>query len=305
MDKFSRRHLRVKNMSIGIVGHGYVGKATSLLGCKTESAQGAQVQVLINDLDPVADYVGENCGYTQYLSKLADCNLIFVSVPTPSHPDGSCCTDIVEEVIGKLKIRAEGVPIVVRSTVPVGFCKEHGVNFMPEFLTEKNWKDDFINCKDWIVGTYNPTDLNFKELVRNLFRIAHKQGRLAHPPTLHFVDTNTAELCKYVRNCFLATKVSFFNEMASFCKTKDVDYNSMKELVCLDDRIGESHTAVPGPDGKHGFGGTCFPKDMNSLYAQMEKADLKSFLVDAAIIRNLNEDRPEQDWKSDKGRAVV
>jgi len=226
-------------------------------------------------------------------------------VPTPSNEDGSCCTDIVESVINDLKASAEGVPIVIRSTVPVGFCQKHGVNFMPEFLTEKNWKKDFRGNKDWVVGAFDNQNVNFKELMRNVFKIAHKEGRIDNPPIMHFVDTNTAELCKYGRNCFLATKVSFFNELNTFCEAKSVNYDLVKELICLDERVGESHTGVPGHDGKNGYGGTCFPKDMNSLYAQMEEVEVESFVVDGAIVRNLIIDRPEQDWKEDKGRAVV
>lgn len=303
--KFPRRHLRVKNMSIGIVGYGYVGKATSVLGCKGESVQGGQVQVLVHDINPVTSFFGLNSEYTENISDLSNCNLIFVCVPTPANEDGSCCTKIVEDVIAKLKTEAEGVPIVVRSTVPVGFCQEHGVNFMPEFLTEKNWKNDFRDNQDWVVGAFDNENVNFKELIRNVFKVAHKEKRLTKAPIIHFVHTNAAELCKYGRNCFLATKVSFFNELNGFCEAKSVNYDIVKELICLDERVGESHTGVPGHDGKYGFGGTCFPKDMNSLYAQMEEAGAKSFVVDGAIMRNLHLDRPEQEWKEDKGRAVV
>ena len=172
--KFSRRHIRAKNMSIGIVGYGYVGKATSVLGCKGDTAQSGQVQVLVHDINPVTSFFGINSEYTSDISDLANCNIIFVCVPTPSNEDGSCCTDIVESVINDLKASAEGVPIVIRSTVPVGFCQKHGVNFMPEFLTEKNWKKDFRGNKDWVVGAFDNQNVNFKELMRNVFKIAHK-----------------------------------------------------------------------------------------------------------------------------------
>ena len=74
-----------------------------------------------------------------------------------------------------------------------------------------------------------------------------------------------AEMSKYVRNCFLATKVSFFNEIYTICQASNINYDNMIEGVKCDHRIGDSHCQVPGSDGKYGFGGTCFPKDLNAF----------------------------------------
>ena len=79
----------------------------------------------------------------------------------------------------------------------------------------------------------------------------------------------------------------------------------MASLVALDDRIGESHTRVPGPDGKKGFGGTCFPKDIESLQNQMNNVGMESYIIEATKSRNIQVDRKEQDWTLDKGRAVL
>ena len=106
------------------------------------------------------------------------------------------------------------------------------------------------------------------------------------------------------KNCFLATKVSFCNEVAELCKIKEINYENVRALAANDDRILHSHTKVPGHDGKGGFGGTCFPKDASSLRYEMEKENMKSYVLDAIITRNEKVDRPEQDWKADKGRAV-
>jgi UDPglucose 6-dehydrogenase len=107
-----------------------------------------------------------------------------------------------------------------------------------------------------------------------------------------------------VRNCFLATKVSFFNGIEKFCGVNDVSYEFVRELVCLDERVGESHTEVPGPDGKRGFGGTCFPKDLNSLIYQMDQSNVDPMILSAANDQNNKVDRPEKDWEEDRGRAV-
>ena len=93
--------------------------------------------------------------------------------------------------------------------------------------------------------------------------------------------------------------------MAQFCKIKDIEYENVRKLATKDDRIGESHTNVPGHDGKYGFGGTCFPKDTNSLLYEMNKNNMKSYIVDATVKRNENVDRKKKDWELNKGRCVV
>ena len=103
-------------------------------------------------------------------------------------------------------------------------------------------------------------------------------------------------------------KVSFFNEVYDFCTALDIDYDRVKDVAVLDERVGKSHTQVPGPDGKRGFGGTCFPKDIASLKSQLSRIGIyneKSSVLEASIKRNNDVDRPEKDWENDKGRAVV
>jgi len=291
---YSSRTVKIRNINIGVVGGGYVGKATALLECEG-------VDVSIYDVDP------EKCSSgISRIEDLSSCHLIFVCVPTPMSKHGQCDTSIVESVIKELKEKLADncPPIIIRSTVPVGFCKDNGVNFMPEFLTEKHWENDFLKNEDWIVGTFDSANLDFKERIRALFILAYNEGKLKNNPMIHFVPSEVAEVCKYARNCFLATKVSFFNEVAEFCEAKNVDYDLVKEFVSLDTRIGDSHMSVPGHDGKKGFGGTCFPKDMASLSMQMIEVNVDPILISAATNRNVNKDRPEKDWESDKGRAV-
>jgi len=89
--------------------------------------------------------------------------------------------------------------------------------------------------------------------------------------TLHFVTTDQAEFCKYARNSYLAVKVSFFNEIEQYCNHMDMNYENIRKITTLDERIGSSHTQVPGPDKKKGYGWTCLPKDINSLVFQFEE----------------------------------
>ena len=114
-----------------------------------------------------------------------------------------------------------------------------------------------------------------------------------------------AELVKMFRNCFLATKVSFCNEIYEFCQNKDICYENVRKIATNDDRILPSHTRVPGPDGKKGYGGTCFPKDTNSFKYEMEKVGVKPYILNAVIERNETIDRPQKDWNENKGRSVI
>ena len=276
-------------MKIGIIGNGFVGKATYQLQCK-------DIEVKAYDIDP------NLCiprGTT--LVDLMECDIIFISVPTPMNKDGSCYVNIVKEVVNNLHDYSKY--IIVRSTVPVGTCDELGCHFMPEFLSEKNYMDDFTNNKDWIFGLLG-NDSNFKKCITELFDLAYKNGKIKNN-TLHFVSNKEAELVKIFKNCFLSTKVSFCNEMYQFCKTKHICYENVRKLAAADDRILHSHTFVPGPDGKRGFGGTCFPKDVNGFRYEMKKAGLDPYIMNAIIERNEKIDRPEKDWEANKGRAVV
>jgi len=125
-------------------------------------------------------------------------------------------------------------------------------------------------------------------------------------PTVPYVLCGSleAEITKYFCNCFLATKVSFANEMKQYCDAVGADYERVVESSIYDDRVGKSHLAVPGPDGHNGFGGSCFPKDINALIFSMKQQGLNSVLLSAVWDKNL-EVRPEKDWESLKGRAVT
>jgi UDPglucose 6-dehydrogenase len=269
-------------MKIGIVGGGFVGSATALLKCET-------VETITYDLSP------ERCdppGTT--LADLVACNIVFVCVPTPSFATGECNTTIVDRAISDLK-RAGVQNIVLRSTVPPGTSDRLDVHFMPEFLTEANWRQDFFNCAVWIFGT---KDVGIQCTLTSLIEKAHACGKIASNRVM-FVPSVEAELIKYVRNNFLATKIAFFNEMCEISKALGADYESIRTAVCLDPRIGSSHTNVPGYDGHCGFGGTCLPKDTNALVHFAEKAGVNSYIVRAVVQRNSIRDRPERDWESD------
>ena len=279
--------------TFGIVGGGFVGSATSLLASD-------MYDCIVYDLD---ESKRKPAGCT--LKDLVNATVIFVCVPTPMNKDKSCYTGIVESVIHDIRRECPGVPIVVRSTVPVGFSERMGVAFMPEFLTEKNWRNDVANTDHWVFGA-GPEDDAAYYAVKNILHAAEREGTICGS-FMFRCYTNEAEMVKYFRNCYLATKVAFCNEMEKFCSAKNAEYNHMMNMVLQDQRIGHSHTSVPGPDGKHGFGGTCFPKDMNSLIAQMKSHNVACPVITAAVERNETIDRAEHDWMTGeyKNRAHV
>ena len=280
-------------MIIGIIGNGFVGKATYQLKCK-------DIQILAYDINP------DSCDPKGLkLEDLNQCEIIFISVPTPMAKDGSCYLNIVKNVLENLKsINFTGIT-VLRSTVPVGTCDNLECYFMPEFLTEKNYINDFINNKDWIFGLLNQDyDEKFIKLIKKLFTLAYENNRITYN-NLHFVTNKEAEMVKMFKNCYLAMKISFCNEIYEFCNLKDVNYENVRKLASIDSRIGSSHTNVPGHDGKKGFGGTCFPKDTASLKHEMEISGMTPYVINSIIERNEKIDRPEKDWFQNKGRATV
>ncbi len=240
---------------------------------------------------------------------VSNCQVIFVCVPTPMNEDGSCHTDIVESVIEEIDEVTNGwhpavspgdpgnKPIVViKSTVPPGTTdrlnkKYDGVNviFNPEFLTEMNFLEDFKNQTRIILGGTRKGTNKLRQVYSKVFPSA----------TIVKTGSKTAEMVKYFVNSFLATKVSFANEMKQICDERDIDYDKVVEYAIYDERLGKSHWAVPGPDGDFGFGGHCLPKDVSAIVSEFDSELLKTVLgVNDKVRKN-------RDWEDMKGRAVV
>lgn len=275
---------------IGVIGGGFVGKATSLF-------KNSKNEVYVYDLQPSLCIPPSTT-----MEDIYTCDVVFVCVPTPMRNDGSCHTTIVESVVRDLQSHSVR-HIVIRSTVPVGLSQSLGVHFMPEFLTEKNWAFDFANCECWVVGTDIPSN-DFKSLMIQIIHQSYQENILVSP-NIEFISTKEAELVKYIRNCFLATKIGFFNEIFTLSERLGVEYDVVRRVSTRDSRIGSSHSSVPGHDGRRGYGGTCFPKDMASFIYQFSTHGVPSPILSSVQERNLTMDRPEQDWTEDEGRAVV
>ena len=111
-------------------------------------------------------------------------------------------------------------------------------------------------------------------------------------------------MVKYFLNSFLATKVSFANEMYQICNGLDIDYDKVTEYAIYDERLGRSHLNVPGPDGDFGYGGHCFPKDVNALIKVAQDLSIEPHMLKATNEKN-NKVRKNRDWEKQEGRAVI
>lgn len=280
------------NMKIGVIGNGFVGKATQILNSPS-------INLLVYDIDESKCFPKKT-----NLFDVSGCDLVFICVPTPMNKDGECNTTIVKNVVNELKKLNKELLIVIRSTVPPGTSDELDVYFMPEFLTEANWSQDFYNTESWVFGRPSNHDKMFDIKIIELFKSARAHGKIKYD-NLKFVENKEAEMLKYFKNVYLSVEVSFANEIYDYCNKKQIDYDTVLNLVKLDPRITGSHLNVPGPDGKRGYGGTCFPKDINALVFDMKKNGVNPIILDSIIKRNDTVDRPDKEWMNNVGRSVT
>lgn len=274
-------------MKIGIIGQGFVGNAIY---------QKFKKYYDISTFDIAPDK--GNC--TEDITM--KCDVVFVCLPTPMTAEGDCYTGFVEETINKIYNKRTCKTVVIKSTILPGTTerlnKKYGndlqIVFNPEFLTEANAVEDFKNQNRIILGGPRPATTVLKQIFSKVF------------PKAHIIKTGStyAELVKYFTNCFLSTKVSFANEMYQLATALNVDYDKVVEYATLDSRLGDSHWAVPGPDGDFGFGGHCFPKDLAAIIKLCNSLDINPTVLNAVNIKN-NEVRKDRDWEKMEGRAIV
>ena len=279
---------------IGIIGRGFVGSAVEF-GFSAQT--GCDAEVRVYDKDP-----------SKSIHTLTDTvnksDFIFLSVPTPSNPNGSMHLGILESALQDIESvnkRSNNI-VLIRSTIIPGTTKKLqnkfkklNLVFNPEFLTERSAKFDFINQARFILGGRK----KYTRMVADLYKWRFGEATPC-------IETNfeTAELVKYMNNCFFATKVSFLNEMKQVADKAGVDWDLAVEGFVRDGRIGHSHLSVPGPDGKFGFGGSCFPKDIQAMINFGDELNLDLTTLKGAWQTNLKV-RPEKDWENLKGRAII
>ena len=275
--------------NLGIIGNGFVGSATV-------AGFSLHANVRVYDENPKASI-------NSFEETINESEFVFICVPTPmSLETGKIDLSIIESVfdrVSKVNKRDDNI-FIIKSTVIPGSVEKliksyPGLNiiFSPEFLTERNAKLDFINAARIIIGGHdelvNRAELMFRE-------------RFPHTPIIK-TDVTTAQFIKYMSNCFFATKVSFMNEMKQAADVTGVDWRTAVNGFLLDGRIGNSHIDVPGHDGMMGFGGKCFPKDINAFINYFDEIGIDAKIMKAAWDKNI-EVRSKHDWLDIKGAVT-
>lgn len=237
-------------MKIVVAGYGPVGIAVS---AALELRSG--VEVFVDD--PAK-------GFNYYRDEQIDPpDGVVVCVATPMREDGSCNTDNVRDVFDKYGhvkyLIKSAVDPVWLSDIHTHYDGRYRLTYSPEFLASSNINrsptDEFLNQT---FAIYGGDDCRFwDELLKPSLPLLKE---------VKYCSLEQASFGKYVENCFLATKVTFFNEMYKIYNDIGFEgFDQMVEAITMDSRIGRSHTQVPGPDGKFGYGGHCFPKDIAAL----------------------------------------
>jgi len=275
-------------MKIGIVGNGFVGSAI--------------IHGFVLHVDDILIYDKDQGRSTHTLHEIAQqSDVVFICVPTPMFETGECDLSIVEEVVDEMCSfgdRNKEMVVVIKSTVVPGTVeslseKFPNIDFVfnPEFLTERRARLDFINTSRVVLGGTSQIAL---EKVESLYRIRFPYVKIVK------TDFGTAQLIKYMANCFFATKISFMNEMKQICDAIDGNWDEAMDGFISDGRIGNSHIDVPGHDGSLGFGGKCFPKDINAMISKSLELGINPTVMIAAWQKNL-EVREDLDWLRIKG----
>jgi len=274
-------------MKIGIIGNGFVGNAIY------QNFKG-HYEILVYDTDP------ERCTAKNIEELSNNAEIIFVAVPTPMDINGNCDISIVSSVMEQIAEHYNDNIIIIKSTIPPGTCKklnqkfnDFRIVFSPEFLTERNAVEDFKTCNRVIFGGQQQDTKRCIGIFKTKFP----------NKTYLTTDWKSAEMVKYFLNTFLAAKVSFANEIYQICEATDISYDTVLDLVTYDPRVTRSHFSVPGPDSYCGFGGVCFPKDINALINICKQNNVDSTMLSAAWNKNLLV-RKNHDWLKLEGRAI-
>ncbi len=268
---------------MGIIGYGIVGQALAF-GFSEDS---------IKDKYDIKYY--DKYKETNSLKEVVkESEFIFICLPTPMKADESGIDlSIIESSIAEITKITNGTDkiIVIKSTVVPGttaaFEKKYPKTFFafnPEFLTEANYLEDFLNADRNIIGANN--DLTSRRVVA-LYRQRFPRTKIFQ------TDTTTAEMVKYMANSFLATKVIFANEMFSLCQALGIKYEEVKNMVAADHRIFDSHLDVTTAKG---FGGKCFPKDVVALIGRAKELNIETKLLEPVWTIN-KKIRKVRDWE--------
>lgn len=269
-------------IKIGIIGYGFVGQAV---------ANGFQVASLGKDTILWYDKYKSGTFLEETIRKS---EFIFVCLPTPMQADESGIElSIFEDMIPQITKYTDNTDkiIVIKSTVTPGTTTKFEKKFLdskfafnPEFLTEANYLEDFLNAERTVIGTNN-------DLVSRRLTVIFRQR---FPKTkIYQTDPTTAETVKYFANAYLSLKVTFANFFYDYCQTLGIKYEEVKKMAASDHRIGDYHLEVTT---QRGFGGKCFPKDLVAIMGEFKKMGVDYSLLDSMWEYN-KKIRKVHDWE--------
>jgi UDPglucose 6-dehydrogenase len=279
--------------TIGIIGQGFVGSAV-------REGMEKYFDIICFDKDP-----NKFSNSVSVFNVVENSVLCFLCVPTPMKKSGECDLSIVNKALNEIyecttSLNKNQYIVVIKSTIPPGTTSKLNLEFPnisivfnPEFLTEANSVNDYLEQNRIIIGGDRPASSKVKMIFSKAF------------PRIPIIKTSSiiAETIKYVTNTFLAMKVSYANEVYQICQELNIDYDKVIEYSRYDDRLGNSHWSVPGPDGDFGFGGHCFPKDLAAFEFIAKEMGIDTIMLTAALDKN-KKVRKNIDWAKQIGRAV-
>jgi UDPglucose 6-dehydrogenase len=250
-------------MKIGIIGFGYVGRAVGWAHSSDE--------LVLRD-PKLKDSAS--------LDKFLDCDGIYICVPSPSTDSGQCDYSILEQTLKDLLfilVHNPNIVVISKTTATPSVYKKlqdlyPALVHAPEFLTQKDSINDYANAKYCVLGG------NYDSCIRA--QIIIQQGRQLPLDQTIIVTIETAALYKYMMNSYLAAKVTFMNDFKKLADAENVDWKDLTYLSSFDERIGNTHMNVPGPDGEYGWGGACFPKDVNAIIYEAVSLGVDFELID-------------------------
>ncbi len=262
---------------IGIIGNGFVGDAI-------HQGMKEYFDVLIYDSNPEKKI--------NTFTRVSESSLIFICVPTPMTQSGDFDLSIVKDVVGRF---ISPKVLIIKSTITPSAAEElvnkypmHSFVFNPEFLTERTAVRDFQNPSRIVLGSNDQQSL---EAVEKMYRVVFPCRLIEIIKT----DVKTACFIKYFSNCFFAAKVSLMNEFRQVSDAAGIDWNTALNGLISSGWVNPMHTLVPGPDGDYGFGGKCFPKDINAFVSYCKELDIDPVMLQAAWNKNL-EVRKDSNW---------